>query len=152
MQIGKFSCRFLSLSTHLSLSRRCYINNAIWRVCGSVLINARLLLPLRLELVEMHEKCAQIWAYTRKLRKLYLGHTGIVNSVHAARRSDPLVASASDDCTIKLWDTRRRGPIDDLKERNNTGLKKIEEKSSHQYNLINNISMKNKQLEILTHL
>ena len=43
------------------------------------------------------------------------GHHGIVNSVHAARRGEPLVCSASDDSTIKLWDTRRRGPIDDLK-------------------------------------
>jgi len=43
------------------------------------------------------------------------GHHGIVNSVHPARRGEPLVASASDDCTIKLWDTRRKGPIDDLK-------------------------------------
>ena len=45
----------------------------------------------------------------------HLGHHGIVNSVHAARRGEPLVCSASDDSTIKLWDTRRRGPIDDLK-------------------------------------
>ncbi|CBY17997.1 unnamed protein product [Oikopleura dioica] len=43
------------------------------------------------------------------------GHQGIVNAVHAARRGDPLVASASDDCSIKIWDTRRKGHIDDLK-------------------------------------
>jgi Prp8 binding protein len=43
------------------------------------------------------------------------GHGGIVNSVHPARRGEPLVASASDDNTIKIWDTRRKGPIDDLR-------------------------------------
>ncbi|XP_018668441.2 U5 small nuclear ribonucleoprotein 40 kDa protein-like [Ciona intestinalis] len=39
------------------------------------------------------------------------GHNGIVNTCATARRGDPLVASGSDDCTVKIWDTRRKGAI-----------------------------------------
>ncbi|QQP58543.1 U5 small nuclear ribonucleoprotein 40 kDa protein [Caligus rogercresseyi] len=38
------------------------------------------------------------------------GHSGFVNSVHPARRGPPLLVSGSDDCTIKTWDQRKRGP------------------------------------------
>ena len=37
------------------------------------------------------------------------GHTGYVNSCSPGpSRGAPLVASASDDCSIKVWDTRHR--------------------------------------------
>ena len=37
------------------------------------------------------------------------GHTGYVNSCSPGpSRGAPLVASASDDCSIKIWDTRHR--------------------------------------------
>lgn len=40
------------------------------------------------------------------------GHTGYVNSCSPGpSRGAPLVASASDDCSIKIWDTRHRGAV-----------------------------------------
>ena len=45
------------------------------------------------------------------------GHTSYVNSVHPARRGEPLIVSGSDDCSIKVWDQRRRMPLHSL---NNT--------------------------------
>ncbi|XP_063951184.1 U5 small nuclear ribonucleoprotein 40 kDa protein-like [Lytechinus pictus] len=37
------------------------------------------------------------------------GHTSFVNSCYYARRGPSLVTSGSDDGTIKIWDTRKRG-------------------------------------------
>jgi len=37
------------------------------------------------------------------------GHTGFVNSCDSARRGPQMITSASDDCTIKVWDPRKRG-------------------------------------------
>jgi Prp8 binding protein len=45
------------------------------------------------------------------------GHTTFVNSCHPARRGPPLVVSGSDDCSIKIWDQRKRGATASL---NNT--------------------------------
>jgi len=42
------------------------------------------------------------------------GHKGIVNACSVSRRGDQLVASASDDCTVKIWDTRRRHAVKTL--------------------------------------
>merc|ERR1719322_180443 len=39
------------------------------------------------------------------------GHNGIVNACSVSRRGNELVASASDDCTVKIWDSRRRSAI-----------------------------------------
>ena len=41
--------------------------------------------------------------------KRFMGHDGIVNAVDTCRLSAKLVASASDDCTVKLWDARVKG-------------------------------------------
>jgi len=39
----------------------------------------------------------------------FVGHTGFVNSCDSARRGPQMITSASDDCTIKVWDPRKRG-------------------------------------------
>lgn len=58
--------------------------------------------------------CA-IWdlATCTRLRKLR-GHTGIVNACQGARRGPELLVSGSDDATVKLWDARKRFPINTL--------------------------------------
>ncbi|XP_061719038.1 U5 small nuclear ribonucleoprotein 40 kDa protein [Cydia pomonella] len=45
-----------------------------------------------------------------RIKKLK-GHANFVNSVSGARRGPELLASASDDNTIKLWDARKRNPV-----------------------------------------
>ncbi|XP_039274232.2 U5 small nuclear ribonucleoprotein 40 kDa protein-like [Styela clava] len=42
------------------------------------------------------------------------GHDSIVNSCASSRRGDQLVASGSDDCTVKVWDVRRKGAVKSL--------------------------------------
>ena len=42
------------------------------------------------------------------------GHTSYVNSVHPARRGEPMIVSGSDDCMIKLWDQRKRNAVQSL--------------------------------------
>ena len=37
------------------------------------------------------------------------GHNSIVNACASSRRGEQMVASGSDDCTVKVWDPRRRG-------------------------------------------
>lgn len=48
--------------------------------------------------------------------KRFKGHTGFVNSVSPVQSSTgpPLVASASDDCSVKIWDCRRKNPTSNL--------------------------------------
>ncbi|CAG0880587.1 unnamed protein product [Darwinula stevensoni] len=45
-----------------------------------------------------------------RLKKMK-GHTSFVNSCGVARRGPPLIVSGSDDCTVKMWDSRRKGAI-----------------------------------------
>ena len=42
------------------------------------------------------------------------GHTSYVNSVHPARRGEPMIVSGSDDCMIKVWDQRKRNAVQSL--------------------------------------
>lgn len=46
-----------------------------------------------------------------RIRK-YRGHTGFVNSCDIARRGPQLLCAGGDDGTIKLWDARRKIPVD----------------------------------------
>lgn len=61
------------------------------------------------------DKTVSIWDVQQacRIRKLK-GHTGFVNSVQATRRGATTLASASDDCTIKIWDPRKRYAIHTL--------------------------------------
>lgn len=43
--------------------------------------------------------------------KRYKEHAGVVNSVCPARRGPPLLVSASDDCTARLWDMRTKRAV-----------------------------------------
>lgn len=39
----------------------------------------------------------------------FIGHTGFVNSCYPTRRGTQLIVSGSDDCSIKVWDPRKKG-------------------------------------------
>ena len=61
------------------------------------------------------DKTVALWdANKGKRTKKLAGHTGVVNSVHVARRGEPLVVSGSDDGTVRLWDARERRSIIEL--------------------------------------
>lgn len=58
------------------------------------------------------DKTISIWdvSIAQRIRKLK-GHTGFVNSVQGTRRGSPTLVSGSDDCTIKIWDPRKRNAV-----------------------------------------
>jgi len=61
------------------------------------------------------DKTCRIWdlmtgACLRKLK----GHQSFVNSIHPARRGPSMLVSASDDGTVKVWDTRVRQAVHSL--------------------------------------
>lgn len=49
--------------------------------------------------------------------KKFKGHSTFVNTCHPARRGPQFLCSGSDDCSIKLWESRKKGQIGSL---NNT--------------------------------
>lgn len=61
------------------------------------------------------DKTLSIWdvPLAQRIRKLK-GHEGYVNSVRATRRGNPTLVSGSDDCTIKIWDPRKRNAVHTL--------------------------------------
>lgn len=64
------------------------------------------------------DKTISIWDVheAARIRKLK-GHTGFVNSVRGTRRGNPTLVSGSDDCTIKMWDPRKRYAVRTLDNR-----------------------------------
>lgn len=49
--------------------------------------------------------------------KRFMGHSSIVNAVDVSSEASPALAvSASDDCTVKLWDARVRGETGSLED------------------------------------
>lgn len=61
------------------------------------------------------DKTLSVWDVQEAMRVRKLkGHTGFVNSVCATRRGSPTLVSGGDDCTIKVWDPRKRHPVHTL--------------------------------------
>ncbi|XP_070533221.1 U5 small nuclear ribonucleoprotein 40 kDa protein-like [Ptychodera flava] len=59
------------------------------------------------------DKTVALWdLHTGNRIKKLKGHTSFVNSCHPSRRGLQMVVSGSDDGTIKLWDTRKKGAIE----------------------------------------
>lgn len=61
------------------------------------------------------DKTVSIWdvPLSQRIRKLK-GHTGFVNSIRCTRRGNQTLVSGSDDCTIKIWDPRKRNAVHTL--------------------------------------
>lgn len=53
-------------------------------------------------------------AETGERLKRMKGHEAVVNSCASSRRGDQLVVSGSDDCSVKVWDVRRKAPVKSL--------------------------------------
>ena len=63
------------------------------------------------------DKTVNMWDAESCVRiKKLKGHAAIVNTCNAARGSESLLASASDDCTVRIWDTRRRCSVHSFKD------------------------------------
>jgi len=48
-----------------------------------------------------------------RIKKLK-GHTSFVNTCHQARRGPPMICSGSDDCSVRIWDPRKRNQCTSL--------------------------------------
>ncbi len=53
---------------------------------------------------------------TGQRARRHIGHTEFVNAVAAYRRGTEILASASDDCTVGIWDPRQKYVVDYLIE------------------------------------
>lgn len=63
------------------------------------------------------DKTVSMWDCEVGIRmKKFRGHTSYVNCCHVARRGPQLVCSGSDDCTVKVWDYRKRGAVHTFQE------------------------------------
>lgn len=61
------------------------------------------------------DKTVGVWDVVAGVRvKRIKGHTSFVNTCCPARRGPPLVVSGSDDCSIKVWDARKKGEVHSL--------------------------------------
>ncbi|VDP11397.1 unnamed protein product, partial [Soboliphyme baturini] len=58
------------------------------------------------------DKTIRLWDLeTGICRRKFKGHASFVNSCFPARRGPEIVCSGSDDGTIKLWDSRKKDPV-----------------------------------------
>ena len=58
------------------------------------------------------DQTVAVWdAATGARTRRFIGHSAIVNDVSAARGDAPLVASASDDGSVRVWDARTRRSV-----------------------------------------
>lgn len=63
------------------------------------------------------DKTVCIWDTNAGVRvKKMRGHTSYVNCCRVARRGPQLICSGSDDCTVRLWDARKRGAVQSFQE------------------------------------
>ncbi|KAJ3333391.1 hypothetical protein HDU76_008642 [Blyttiomyces sp. JEL0837] len=64
------------------------------------------------------DKTIGVWdAVTSERIKRLKGHTSFVNSVSSTRRGQELLATASDDCTARIWDPRQKSPVHILEDK-----------------------------------
>lgn len=58
------------------------------------------------------DKLLSLWDYETGTKvKKFKGHTSYVNSCCPARRGPEMIVSGSDDCTVKLWDRRKKTAV-----------------------------------------
>ena len=58
------------------------------------------------------DKTVAVWDTNKGIRvRKFTGHTSIVNSIAIAKDDTNIVASASDDCTVIVWDIRSKLPV-----------------------------------------
>ncbi|TPX49960.1 hypothetical protein SeMB42_g02410 [Synchytrium endobioticum] len=64
------------------------------------------------------DKSAAVWdtQIGERVRK-FRGHTNIINTLSICKRGQELVATGSDDATIKIWDARNKVPVDSFNEK-----------------------------------